>query len=260
MCVGWQAKKRVSFYAENSCFAIAFAVWRLKRGGTGELTFFSCAKQTCKHSRGICVFLDLLALGFASLRTNFFAELKEDKEKIKWVLSNPFEPDNFSDKSFLKDGVNSSQLLIEIGPRFALCLFAFLFHLNSACLIFTFLAGQNKFCLPRKADYFEKCNTPSLLENVLCPHNNSPQNTTQKRAPSLTNFNIEVSFAFRLNFSTAFSTNATSICHGIGLTCVSRIEYSTRYLIQFAPSGGGDGHAVLSKQVSGSFHINDSSC
>nr|XP_033800859.1 phosphoribosylformylglycinamidine synthase isoform X1 [Geotrypetes seraphini] len=37
----------------------------------------------------------------------------------------------------------------------------------------------------------------------------------------------------RLNFSTAMSTNAVSICHGIGLESVDRIECSRRYLIKF---------------------------
>ncbi|ELU02558.1 hypothetical protein CAPTEDRAFT_210251, partial [Capitella teleta] len=37
----------------------------------------------------------------------------------------------------------------------------------------------------------------------------------------------------RLNFSTAFSTNAVSICHSIGLTLVTRIEASVRFLLDF---------------------------
>ncbi|XP_029462717.1 phosphoribosylformylglycinamidine synthase [Rhinatrema bivittatum] len=40
----------------------------------------------------------------------------------------------------------------------------------------------------------------------------------------------------RLNFSTATSTNAVSICRGIGLGSVDRIEFSRRYLIKFAKS------------------------
>jgi len=38
----------------------------------------------------------------------------------------------------------------------------------------------------------------------------------------------------RLNFSTSFSTNAVSICHSAGLTSVTRIEQSTRYLVHFS--------------------------
>ena len=37
----------------------------------------------------------------------------------------------------------------------------------------------------------------------------------------------------RLNFSTAWSTNAVSICHSIGLLPIKRIEESLRYLIGF---------------------------
>ncbi|XP_064637394.1 phosphoribosylformylglycinamidine synthase-like [Lineus longissimus] len=54
----------------------------------------------------------------------------------------------------------------------------------------------------------------------------------------------------RLNFSTAFSTNAVSICHSFGLKQVTRIEYSTRYLITCNDSqtnGGGDAPAPLAK-------------
>ena len=36
----------------------------------------------------------------------------------------------------------------------------------------------------------------------------------------------------RMNFSTAWSTNATAICHACGLTQISRIERSRRYLIK----------------------------
>lgn len=39
----------------------------------------------------------------------------------------------------------------------------------------------------------------------------------------------------RLNFSTAWSTNAVSICTSIGLEKIDRIEKSFRYLIQVAP-------------------------
>jgi len=42
---------------------------------------------------------------------------------------------------------------------------------------------------------------------------------------------------FRLNFSTAFSSNAVSICISIGLTKVTRLEVSTRYLIHWEQDG-----------------------
>ncbi|XP_064407824.1 phosphoribosylformylglycinamidine synthase isoform X2 [Latimeria chalumnae] len=42
----------------------------------------------------------------------------------------------------------------------------------------------------------------------------------------------------RLNFSTAWSTNAVSVCQSIGLYAVDRIERSTRYLFRFKDSRG----------------------
>jgi len=41
----------------------------------------------------------------------------------------------------------------------------------------------------------------------------------------------------RLNFSTAFSSNAVSICVSIGLTKITRLEVSTRYLIHWEQDG-----------------------
>ena len=45
----------------------------------------------------------------------------------------------------------------------------------------------------------------------------------------------------RLNFSTAFSTNAVSVCRSVGIDSVKRIEKSTRYLIRIK---GRDGQFV----------------
>ena len=54
----------------------------------------------------------------------------------------------------------------------------------------------------------------------------------------------------RLNFSTAFSTNAVSICHSVNLTDVTRIEFSTRYLIHFKLAHQGAGDApFLEKEI-----------
>ncbi len=84
-----------------------------------------------------------------------------NNEVLTWLLSETFEPNNFSTTSFLlrKDGDDDSSILIEVGPR--------------------------------------------------------------------------------LNFTSAFSTNAVSICHSCGLTNVKRIELSRRYLVSFSskPSG-----------------------
>lgn len=44
-------------------------------------------------------------------------------------------------------------------------------------------------------------------------------------------------FLSRLNFSTAYSSNAVSICISIGLTKVTRLEVSTRYLIHWEQDG-----------------------
>lgn len=47
---------------------------------------------------------------------------------------------------------------------------------------------------------------------------------------------ITVSFC-RLNFSTAWSTNAVSICQSAGLSRVTRVELSRRFLIKVLGSG-----------------------
>ena len=62
----------------------------------------------------------------------------------------------------------------------------------------------------------------------------------------------KVCLFYRSSFSTAFCTNAVSICQSIGLSSVYRIEYSVRYLFHFDNSGigSGDGKFQLSKSVS----------
>ncbi|GAB6025567.1 hypothetical protein CHUAL_011298 [Chamberlinius hualienensis] len=57
----------------------------------------------------------------------------------------------------------------------------------------------------------------------------------------------------RLNFSTAFSTNAVSICQSIGLREVERIEYSTRYLL-FTESCIDHSQKELEKQIADCLH------
>uniref|UniRef100_A0A3B1K177 Phosphoribosylformylglycinamidine synthase n=1 Tax=Astyanax mexicanus TaxID=7994 RepID=A0A3B1K177_ASTMX len=47
-------------------------------------------------------------------------------------------------------------------------------------------------------------------------------------------------FSFRLNFSTAWSTNAVSICQSAGLDLVTRVEVSRRHLIKNGPRNGGE--------------------
>ncbi len=75
---------------------------------------------------------------------------------LRWLLSETFEPGNFSDRSFLINRITSSHILFEVGPR--------------------------------------------------------------------------------LNFTTAWSTNAVSICHSCGLTKIKRIERSRRYKLIFKTS------------------------
>ncbi|XP_014667917.1 PREDICTED: LOW QUALITY PROTEIN: phosphoribosylformylglycinamidine synthase-like [Priapulus caudatus] len=54
----------------------------------------------------------------------------------------------------------------------------------------------------------------------------------------------------RLNFSTAFSTNAVSICNFVGLSHVDRIEKSTRFLLRFQPADPASGdYARITKQL-----------
>ncbi|XP_064609891.1 phosphoribosylformylglycinamidine synthase-like isoform X2 [Liolophura sinensis] len=66
--------------------------------------------------------------------------------------------------------------------------------------------------------------TPFLEGNV--------QRTSQLK-PSVQDTDLLLEIGPRLNFSTAFSTNACSICRSVGLKNVQRIESSTRYLIRF---------------------------
>jgi phosphoribosylformylglycinamidine synthase len=48
---------------------------------------------------------------------------------------------------------------------------------------------------------------------------------------------MEYLFSCRLNFSTAFSSNAVAICNSIGLSKVKRLEVSTRFLIHWEQDG-----------------------
>ena len=52
--------------------------------------------------------------------------------------------------------------------------------------------------------------------------------------------NLMIEIGPRLNFSTAWSTNAVSICKSIGLQSIQRVEPSRRYLIQFKPKNVSD--------------------
>lgn len=54
----------------------------------------------------------------------------------------------------------------------------------------------------------------------------------------------------RLNFSTAFSSNAVSICRSVGMTQVTRLETSIRYLLQWSNPGPLLGPTLQEKLVS----------
>lgn len=53
----------------------------------------------------------------------------------------------------------------------------------------------------------------------------------------------------RMNFSTAWSSNAVAICQACGISAIKRIERATRYRVRFAPTAAGlsdaDARAVL---------------
>ena len=76
----------------------------------------------------------------------------EEVSVLRWLLSETFEPDNFSENSFLKQSTESKSYLIEVGPR--------------------------------------------------------------------------------MNFTTAWSTNAVAVCNACGLNKIRRIERSCRYIIK----------------------------
>ncbi len=97
----------------------------------------------------------------------------EEINILRWLLSETFEPENFSNESFLTD--NTPQTSFSRG-------------------------GQ-------QADYFIKEESEDLIFEI---------------GP-------------RLNFTTAWSTNAVSICHACGLTKITHIERSRRYKIILSP-------------------------
>ncbi|KAL1129968.1 hypothetical protein AAG570_012912 [Ranatra chinensis] len=63
----------------------------------------------------------------------------------------------------------------------------------------------------------------------------------------------------RLNFSTPFSSNVLSICKAIGLTLISRVELSTRYLVAWTMTGLNIS-AILEEQIINSLHDRMTQC
>lgn len=65
-----------------------------------------------------------------------------------------------------------------------------------------------------------------------------PENlTTESNLHGVYRGSLLVEIGPRLNFSTAFSSNAVSICNSVGLNMVKRLEVSTRYLIHWEQDG-----------------------
>ncbi|MGE5237708.1 MAG: phosphoribosylformylglycinamidine synthase [Chloroflexota bacterium] len=65
----------------------------------------------------------------------------------------------------------------------------------------------------------------------------------------------------RMNFTTAWSTNAVSVCHACGLQKIERIERSRRYLVVFERSVEQPlGHGTLSRQFIGLVHDRMTEC
>lgn len=69
-----------------------------------------------------------------------------------------------------------------------------------------------------------------ILQDSLAPSKLSPKSWVK---PSANQVLIEV--GPRFNFSTAYSTNAVSICQNVGLTQIVRLEVSRRYLLTHKP-------------------------
>lgn len=87
-----------------------------------------------------------------------------------------------------------------------------------------------------------------------------PENLTSEpllKEDSTSNILIEI--GPRLNFSTAFSSNAVSICNSVGLTGVARLEVSTRYLVVWE-QGGLSIKTSLVEKVASALHDRMTEC
>ncbi|MFH1025225.1 MAG: hypothetical protein V1764_00910 [Nitrospirota bacterium] len=110
------------------------------------------------------------------------APLSDGEIKIlRWLLTETFEPGNFSDKSFLA----SNPPL----PPF-----------NKV--------GKNRDAFSQEGQWVTLSHS-----SLLTPH-------------------CILEVGPRMNFTTAWSTNAVSICHECGLTKITRIERSRRYILK----------------------------
>jgi phosphoribosylformylglycinamidine synthase len=64
----------------------------------------------------------------------------------------------------------------------------------------------------------------------------------------------------RMNFTTAWSTNAVSVCHACGLTMIRRIERSRRYSVLFGSSSMPSGVSSFHEQFLGLVHDRMTEC
>ncbi len=81
-----------------------------------------------------------------------------------------------------------------------------------------------------------------LLSETFEPEKFSGQSFLSAAAPPERQIVLEV--GPRMNFTTAWSTNAVSVCHACGLTKVSRIERSRRYCLMQEQGAGGKGQGA----------------
>ncbi|KAJ9594364.1 hypothetical protein L9F63_014206 [Diploptera punctata] len=87
-----------------------------------------------------------------------------------------------------------------------------------------------------------------------------PQNlTTEPNLEGAFHGSLLIEIGPRLNFSTAFSSNAVSICNSIGLEKVVRLEVSTHYLIHWEQDGLLIGRA-LEEELAGLLHDRMTQC
>ena len=71
-----------------------------------------------------------------------------------------------------------------------------------------------------------------------------------------------INYFCRLNFSTAWSTNAVSMCQSAGLTQITRVERSLRYFIMasMADGSGVKISSVAEREISGCLHDRMTEC
>lgn len=95
-----------------------------------------------------------------------------------------------------------------------------------------------------KLDEAESKNLLWLLTNSFEEENVGRRSfLDESKAPEL-GYKVMIEIGPRLNFSTAWSTNAVSICRSIGLERIDRIEKSVRYLIHVTPKDRTDTEGI----------------